>query len=124
MPEIYRHRRLLPDIHLGTIDKRDRIYFTDMPKLELGRIDYQRGKLRGPVPGMEPDLVRVDDENRILLILPDGSEHPLGYVKADGRIYKRSRFWFDHYVGYVEEMRHPIEAAAAMVFFLMPMIGV
>lgn len=121
MAKIYRHRNNAPDEYIGRIEAADgRVYSEKFgPDTYLGRVDYEKGEVHAHQRGPDNYLGRVDDERKIFAhqFGPDEYE---ARVEKDGKIYRHRRLKTDEYVGRIQEMRHPVEGAAAWFFFFKP----
>ncbi|MBX3059269.1 MAG: hypothetical protein KF770_22600 [Anaerolineae bacterium] len=121
MAKIYRHRNNAPDSYVGKIDPSNgRVYGEQFgPDVYVGRVDYAKGEVYAHQTGPDKYMGRVDEKQRIYAH-QFGPDDYVASVENDGKIYRHVRMGRDAYLGRVEDMRHPVEAAAAWFFFLAP----
>lgn len=123
MAKIYRHRNNAPDSYVGKVDAANgRVYGERFgPDEYIGRVEYGKGELYAHKTGPDKYMGRVDDEGHIFAH-QFGPDDYVACVDKDGKIYRHVRMGRDAYVGRLEDMRHPVEAAAAWFFFLSPTV--
>lgn len=122
MAEIYQHIPRSPDRKLGTVDAHNGRVTGERfgPDEYIGRVDYDNGKVyRHRRLAADAEIGRVAHDGRIYASRV-GPDQYVGRVNNDGRIYRHVALGGDEYLGKVERMQHPVEGAAAMLFFLLP----
>ncbi len=119
MAKIFRHRRLLPDEHVGNINDNGQVYREKFGRDEfLGAVDYQEGRVHGHVSfGGDTYLGNINEKGEIHSHKSFGSDDYVARVKEDGSVYRHVSLRPDELLGKVEGMRHPVEGAAAFFFF-------
>jgi hypothetical protein len=122
MSKIYRHRNNAPDSYVGKIDPDNgRVYSEHFgPDTYIGRVDYGNGEVHAHRSGPDKYVGRVDGDGHIYAH-QFGPDDYAASVTAEGKIYRHVRMGRDEYVGFVENMHHPVEAAAAWFFFFVPL---
>jgi hypothetical protein len=117
MAKIFRHRAMRSDEHVGHIDKDGRVYREKFgPDEYIGRVDFASGKVYAHRTGIDDYLGSVTAEGKIYghQFGPDKYQ---ASVNAENKIFANKSMARDDYVGWVEEMTHPVEAAAAWFLF-------
>ncbi len=120
MARIYRHIPRAPDQHIGNVDPASGHVYSEQfgPDRYLGRVDYARGHVYHHRFGPDEYLGRVDGRGGVFRHRRGPDEY-VGRVAADGRLYRHRRLAPDVYLGHVDDMKHPVEGAAAILFFFL-----
>jgi hypothetical protein len=118
MIHIYKHRPRRPDEYVGRIDPDNgRIYSERLgPDKYIGRVDYTESQVYAHRPGPDDYLGRVDKSGHIYAH-QFGPDAYAARIEADGKLYRHIPHGRDAYLGRLENMRHPVEGAAAFFFF-------
>lgn len=120
MAKIYRHVPARPDDYIGRIDTdTGRVYAERTgPDQYVGRVDYATGKVYGRKPGPDTYMGHVELANGRVMAARVGPDAYVARVEADGRVFRQVSLGKDTYLGQVRDMHHPVEGAAAYLFFL------
>ena len=118
MIHIYQHLPHQRDKQLGHIDPSNgRVYGQRLgPDKYIGRVDYEEGKVYASRLGPDEYLGRVDKHGHIYAHQL-GPDRYVARIESDGKLYRHIPHGRDTYLGSLENMRHPVEGAAAFFFF-------
>ena len=118
MIHIYKHRSHRRDEHVGRIDPDNGRIYSDRfgPDKYIGRIDYDESRVYAARPGPDNYLGRVD-KNGNIHAHQFGPDTYIARIEEDGKLYRHIPHSPDAYLGRLENMRHPVEGAAAFFLF-------
>jgi hypothetical protein len=118
MIHIYMHRPRQRDEYVGRIDPDNgRVYSERFgPDKYIGRVDYDESHVYAHRTGPDDYLGRVDKKGYIYGH-QFGPDTYIARIEADGKLYRHISHGRDKYLGRLEDMRHPVEGAAAFFLF-------
>lgn len=124
MVSIYQQRAGMPDAYIGKINPENgRVYDEKLgPDEYIGSVNYAKKEVHAHKFGPDEYLGRINDKGEVYAHRV-GPDTYVARVEADGKIYRHVPRGRDEYVGRVDQMRHPVEGAAAWFLLFAPTFG-
>jgi len=118
MAKIFKHQNNARDEYIGRINAENgRVYSERLgPDKYIASVNYEKGEVHREKFGPDEYIGRVNDDRKIYAHKV-GPDDYVARVEKDGKLYSHVALGRDVYVGRVDDMRHPVEAAAAWFLF-------
>lgn len=118
MAQIYQHIPRARDQHVGSVDSGSgRVTAARFgPDQVIGRVDYASSEVFESRFGPDRRIGRATEDGKLYLSRLGPDEY-IGRVEPDGKVYGHRRLAPDEYLGRVDGLQHPVEGAAALLFF-------
>ena len=119
MGKIFQNRRMRPDRHIGSVRENGKVYRERLGLDQyVGSVEFETGKVFKHVRLMPDQYIgHIDQTGGVYAHVPRRPDIYLGRVNQNGELFGHVPRGRDEYIGRIDGMAHPVEGAAAFLFF-------